>query len=216
LAGTELLGDEERRIVLKTSRGVTLIELVVALSLFATLTFMAVPSMAGWLQSNRVRGGAQSILSGLQFAQAEAVSRNSRVRFQLTTSAGNDCKVSDMGTNWVVNLDPYDVPSAVEDNCAQAPSDSTGGRILRVQPLADAGSGATVMSSAPAVVFNGFGRPTPLPSGPITIDFGMKDGRCAVHGEQAHCMRIVVSPDGGLRMCDPVRSAVGSKDPQAC
>lgn len=201
----------------RANRGMTLIEIVITLALFSMLAMMGAPSMSQWLHNNRIRASAQSLLNGLQFAQAEAVSRNSRVRFQLTTTLGDDCILKSSGGNWVVNLDPYANPAAVESHCAAAASDSDSPFILTKRSVDGTTKGAALTSTASTVVFNGLGRPTPRPVAPINIDVAFPgDGDCAADGGQARCMRIVISPEGMLRMCDPARNATDPTDSTAC
>jgi type IV fimbrial biogenesis protein FimT len=69
--------------MLKPTRGFTIIELLMALVVLAIGATLAAPSIASMLASRRVQSLSQSLLDGLQTARAEAVRRNTRVRFSL-------------------------------------------------------------------------------------------------------------------------------------
>ncbi len=64
-------------------RGVTLIELMIAIAVMAILLAIGVPSFTVWLQNSQIRTATESIVNGLQLARAEAVRRNAQVSFTL-------------------------------------------------------------------------------------------------------------------------------------
>ncbi len=72
------------------SRGFTLIELMVALSIAVILLVLAVPSYVRWLAETEILNGANQLATGLQTAQAEAIKRNINVQFVIdpTTASG--------------------------------------------------------------------------------------------------------------------------------
>jgi type IV fimbrial biogenesis protein FimT len=59
-----------------TTRGFTLIELVIAVSVLALLATLAIPMYASIVASNRTRAAAYSLVSALTLARSEAVKRN--------------------------------------------------------------------------------------------------------------------------------------------
>ena len=62
--------------------GFTLIELMVVVAIAAILIFVAAPSFQRLIETQRLRGIADQLVTDLQFARAEAVSRNEWVRFR--------------------------------------------------------------------------------------------------------------------------------------
>lgn len=198
--------------------GLTLVELLVTLTIFGFLVLLGLPSFSAWLQNSRIRVTSEAVLAGLQFAKAEAVARNARVRFQLTDTLNNSCSPSTAGLNWVVNLDPGVDESAVANLCATAPSETVAPLIIQTRAAGDGSGNTTVAADTASVVFNGLGRPVrdPAPANaPATvIDISNPGGGdCAAAGGPMTCLRIVISPAGQVRMCNPNFPA---GDPQAC
>ncbi|MBT9495135.1 MAG: GspH/FimT family pseudopilin [Paucibacter sp.] len=193
-------------------RGFSLIELLVTLALAAILMGLAAPSFSTWLQNSRIRLTADSIVAGLQYAKSEATARNTAVRFQLTSTADADCAISTTGTSWVVHLvDPASLVDEVSTHCADALSDTTEPRLLQIRSAKDGSGTSAVEAAQSALTFNGLGRLTPAPLAPVEIEVSNTSaGGCT--GDLT-CLRVVVSPAGQIRMCNP-RFPAG--DPQAC
>ena len=194
------------------ARGITLIELMVGLAIFAFLLMLGAPSFASWIQNGQIRTATEAIQNGLQIARAEAVRRNMPVRFQLTDSLTNACALSTSGSNWVVSLD-----SAV-GACAAAPSADlavpTAPRVIQVRAASEGSTNAVIAADASSIVFNGLGRVTPVPAGNINIDITNPiGGTCAAVSGPMRCMRVVVSAAGQVRLCDP---RFASTDSQGC
>ena len=70
-----------------------------------------------------------------------------------------------------------------------------------------------VEASDSSMTFNGLGRLVPLPARPISLVVSNRSGSCAEVGGDLSCLRILVSPGGQVRMCNPSYPA---GDPQAC
>lgn len=197
-------------------RGMTLIELLVTITIAAVLMALGAPAFSTWLQNTRIRTTAESIVSGLQYAKSEATTRNTAVRFQLTSSVDSTCLLSLNGTSWVVDLvDAGSANDSVAGSCDTAPSDTVQPGILQTRTARDGSGNTTVTASATNVIFNGLGRLAPAPAAPITININNtnSDDDCAAGGGNLTCLRVVISPGGQVRMCNP-RYPVG--DPQAC
>jgi type IV fimbrial biogenesis protein FimT len=189
----------------QAQRGVSLIELMIGLAILAVLLAMAAPSFSAWIQNTQIRTVAETVQNGLQLARAEAVRRNTQVRFQLTTTTDNSCALSTANNNWVVSLDD---PSG---QCASAPSDTVAPRIMQVRPAAEGGVKAVVAADRSTLVFNGWGQ---VSAGSATINISNPSGgTCAALAGPMHCLNVMVTTGGQVRMCDPARA---SSDPQGC
>lgn len=200
----------------QAARGLTLVELLVTLAIVALLVLASVPSFNGAIVNSRIRSTGEAMLNGLQMAKSEAVARNSRVRFQLTSSLDNACVLSTTGANWVINVDAAANLNEVEGMCDRAPNDAAAPFIIQKRSAAT-GSGTTqVAATQPSVVFNGLGRLADLPPGNVVINLSNPaGGSCAEVGGDVVCLRIVVSPVGQARMCNP-DPGLPADDPRRC
>lgn len=77
-----------------SQRGVTLVELIITIAVCGILLAIATPSFRKLLKNWELKSTAESVYQGLQLARAEAVRRNSRVRFVVGTD-----------TSWTVSTD---------------------------------------------------------------------------------------------------------------
>ncbi|WP_343622818.1 GspH/FimT family pseudopilin [Roseateles puraquae] len=194
-------------------RGVTLIELAVVVALVALLLLAIIPSASTWIRNIQIRNVATSLQTGLQKARAEAMRRNTNVRFslvRLSDSAVMDdsCVVDDDGSSWVVSLDD---PGG---KCGTVVDETTAPRILDKQATGGGGKWVKVQGSDSAnqpgqvVVFNGFGRPVDN-TGLAQLDIDNDTS-----GNDFRALRIVVGAGGTIRMCEPSVNASG--DPRKC
>ena len=65
--------------------GFTLVEVLIAVLVLATVTSLAAPSFLSMLDSYRLEGAVQALHADLQFARSEAVKRNQHVRITFTS-----------------------------------------------------------------------------------------------------------------------------------
>jgi type IV fimbrial biogenesis protein FimT len=64
-------------------RGFTLIELLVAMTIAILLLVLAMPGYTLWVADSQIRNAAESVASGLRFAQTTAIARNANAQFVL-------------------------------------------------------------------------------------------------------------------------------------
>lgn len=193
--------------------GMTLIELMTGLVITGLLLLLAAPAFTTFIQNSQIRTAAESILGGLQRARAEAIKGNTVALFSLTTSIDNNCAVSAAGPDWVVSSSD---PTAACGNGAQIPP-----YVIQKQ-AADGTANAVVaatqntVATGGQIVFNGFGRVTPVQSYDIDIDVtNPTGGNCGTGSSDMRCLRVVVSPAGMVRLCDP-SAAYSLTNSQGC
>lgn len=185
----------------RSPRGLTLVELVVTLVIAAVLLLAGIPSFIDWIRNTQIRSAAESFLSGIQLARAEAVRRNTRVRFQVTDTLTTACTLSTTGANWVVSLSDVTGACDITNNAD----------IMQIRPQAEGGGGTVVSATQATLVFNGLGRLTPVPSNNVAINMAGASGTCLAASGSLRCLRIIVSPSGQVLLCDPDPSlAVGN------
>ncbi|MDH4189190.1 MAG: GspH/FimT family pseudopilin [Betaproteobacteria bacterium] len=200
------------------ARGFTLIELAIGLMILGILIMAGLPSMRTWLQNSQIRTASDAMISGLQLARAEALRRNTTVRFQLVTDLTASCALSASGRNWVVSLtDP-------SGGCQAAPSE-TGAGIVQARDASEGTPSAIVSAKnagatgASLVSFSGLGRVNN--AGAIaTIDISNPGGgNCQTvggGGGPMRCLRIQIGSGGLVRMCDPAVDPASTTDTRKC
>jgi type IV fimbrial biogenesis protein FimT len=214
--------------------GFSLIELLVGITIMGILFMLGVPSFKSWIQNTQIRTATEAIQNGLELARAEAVRRNTLVRFQLTTTVDNNCALTTASGNWVVSLDDPSVQCGnAKLNEAFPVSDAVNNpppRIIQIRPGGE-GSANTVVASQemtsaiPAVaagapvydvskyiMFNGVGRVsttsvTPGNNIQIAITNPNIGGACVSAGGPMRCLRIIISSGGLIRSCNPIWSS---------
>jgi type IV fimbrial biogenesis protein FimT len=201
-----VLGVEEGRIVLNVahSRGLTIVELLVVVTIVAILLGLGAPAMGTYLQNSKLASAAASYFNGLQTARSEAIRRNVKTEFVLTNTSvaasdpANNAVPTVNGSNWIVRVASGAGYGLVE---AKAGAEGNGsGTSTAIQ----------VSSSASAIQFNGFGA---AGGGPYQIDItNPAAGSC---GANIRCRRITVSAGGQVASCDPAASSA-TGDSRAC
>ncbi len=191
--------------------GMTLIELMVGIVVIGILFALGAPNFRNWIQSSQIRTSAESILNGLQLAKSAAVNRNAPVSFLLTNTLDATCAATLTGTNWIVSQnDPT-------GQCNAAASDTVAPLIIQKGSSVEGSPNATFSANPVATVtFDGLGR---VSTGATTITVSNPTGgACAIQGGGGgpmHCMNIVVTTGGRIRMCDTALPAYPA-DPQGC
>jgi type IV fimbrial biogenesis protein FimT len=206
--------------------GFSLVEIIIGLVIVGVLTSMAIPAFGTWSQNTQIRNAAESIQNGLQQARVEAIRRNTPVRFQLTTTVDNSCAVSTGQPNWVINLGDGGTTSNPWGSCGMtiAPVVSQYGASPTpapyvIQRASSVGSNnVTVASNGTAhnwiVAFGTLGQVISTTSDTQWDLSNTAGGACAASSGPMTCMRIMVSPNGRIRMCNPLPSLAGT--PQGC
>ncbi len=154
-------------------RGFSLIEMMIAVVIVGLLLMAGVPAYTTWIQNLQIRTGAEAILNGMQLARAEAVRRNTNVRFVLTALPS---------PAWTVSV-------AADGSQIQSRPGGEGTRnaVVTVTP-----AGATT------VTFNGFGAVIDIaPVTQVDVDSAV------LPAADSRELRVRVSTGGGVKMCDP-------------
>jgi type IV fimbrial biogenesis protein FimT len=191
-----------------SQRGVSLIEMMIGLAIVALVMFVGVPAFSGFLQNTKIRNAAETTMSGITLARAEALRRNQTVRFQLVSTLTSACALSATGMNWIVSLAD---PTA---KCEVAPSETTAPQTIQKKSGTEGTQQIAVATLGGSVItFNGLGRVT---GAAITqLDFSNSTGTCETAGGTMRCLRITVSPGGQVKLCDPKVDPAGT-DPRRC
>jgi len=194
--------------------GVSLVELIVGIAILALLMALGIPEYATFLNNSRVRTTADTLVSGLNTARAEAVKRNTRVQFVQTDEEPLESLVdalpqSTTGNNWVVR---ELVPATGLFNFIEGKAGAEGSGRADATPVVVT-STSTEGSYDGILTFTGFGALTIASS----VQFAVTNptgGACAAAGGPIRCLNVVVSPGGQVRICDP--NVTAAKDTRAC
>jgi type IV fimbrial biogenesis protein FimT len=198
----------------RLSRGFTLIELMIGLALLAVLLMLAMPTFSTMLQNQKLRAVAESIQAGLQIARVESMKRNQTVEFMLTDDDPVEAGVAGFGAttngpHWAVRVDTGAGFTFVEGRAGPEGSSATAATLSVVIAAGSLPAGNTIR-------FDGMGR-TNLGAASATFDVSNPaGGACKTAGgnEPMRCLRIVVTPGGRVRMCDP--SVTAATDTRSC
>ena len=192
-------------------RGHTLIEMAVVLAIAGILLGYAAHSYREWIANSQIRTAAETLVEGLSVARNEAIRLNRKIGFYLVSDLSDSCELTDTGSSWVVSVQPpagkcdQDIS---EDKAPQIVAKRVGSERTATVKIAATSSDADEASS---VSFDGVGRVVltgATPIARIAVD-------SLVLGDEARDLRIVVSPGGMIRMCDP-DPKVGDEDTRKC
>ena len=211
-------------------RGMTLVEIMVALIIVVILFAVAAPSFSDWIQNTKIRTAAESVLNGLAIAKTEAVHRNAVTQFVSCGASSWDVLATSAAAvaSTVVCAAPAVAGTSKWENVQN--------NSVQIQP---GSPHAQVDASQVTIGFNGLGRQAKAddlinggatPNPPVTVNIDVSStlagaacvcpmGTCGYttvtpsSTGKLRCLRITVTPGGQVRMCDPAL-AVGS--PQGC
>lgn len=191
--------------------GFSLIELIIGIAIIGVLLSLAMPSFSGWIRNTKIRTTAESVQNGLQIARAEAVRRNTTVRFQFVDFLTAACALNTAGPHWILSLDEVAgkcevAPTADLPTASQLPP-----RTIQSRSGTDGADANTILASdVSSVIFNGLGRASTA----MTVNISNPTaGTCTAAGGTVRCLRVTLTVGGQIRMCDP---ALTSTDAQGC
>jgi|SRR5450755_3836467 type IV fimbrial biogenesis protein FimT len=171
------------------ARGFTLIELMIALSIFAILVLLALPVYATFMGNTQIRNAAENSLTGVRLAQATAIKANALAKFVID-AAGWTVYV------WNDELADFDVLPVQSYLFAEGAPQTT--------------RGLTPAGATRLVTFDGLGRVVPDANSLTRIDV------TNTNITNARDLSVVISSIGGnagIKLCDV---AVLAPDPRAC
>ena len=190
----------------RAQRGMSMIEIFIALAIVGLVIGFAGPSAMTWIQNTQIRNAADSVLNGAQLARLEALKRNVAVSFELTDTNS---------TAWRVCL--YDVignaclagPLIAEKGAGEGGENARLGADLNVGDTATAlAPGANVPGS---ITFDPFGRLAA--TAPVNLRrIDVRNQRLSSTDERR--LVVTVSMGGQLRLCDP--RLVLANNPMGC
>lgn len=191
------------------TRGFTLIELMIAVVIFAFLILLAGPMYADFIANSRIRNAGEALLNGVKQTQAEAIRRNTPAWFVLDPPVA--CSAAVGYKVYATNPD---------DGLADDGSDAA--HPWPVTPFVFVDQGAALVTvngvTGCSVTFDGLGRIVPnsfqQPSDGTASLTRIDITSSSVSSPRP--LRVVVQAvggSGGTKLCDP---AMASTDPAGC
>jgi type IV fimbrial biogenesis protein FimT len=169
------------------ARGLTLVELLVTIAIFAILVAIAAPNMSPFFVNNRLSGTANEFAAVLTMARGEATLRGVAVTLRRTSTTPRD-----WGGGWELFVD-------VDGNMVRDVSPGSAETLLRAgQPLAAPLSLYSSAAVADAIRFLPNGRLRPGASGAALFVF-CHDGVIAADG-RSRSRAILLSDSGRIRL----------------
>jgi type IV fimbrial biogenesis protein FimT len=178
-----------------TSRGFTLIELMVALAIFGLLIVLAGPQLALFLGNSKVRNATEAMLNGVQRTQVTAINDNTSARLVI---------------DWTQGTGGWQILKMVDGT---EPSPPNPVQVFSFREGADDAAFARTPGDANQITFDGYGRVIPNADASSTL-------RCIdvtnARQPQARPLRVIISNTvmkTATKLCDPNAAAT---EPQAC
>jgi type IV fimbrial biogenesis protein FimT len=175
----------------KNNFGFSLIELMVAVSIFGLIAAYAIPSFGTWIQDSKTRTIAESLQNGIRLAQTEAVNKGRQVAFFVTNVQPSATAAATLvGSNWGVRV--------------VVPTQADASGYLQGAVLNGEGGSVVVTASAAEIRFNSIGR---LTNSPSIVNFDVTNPKGS-----GRSLRIAVTSAGSVRMCDPAKNIATAAD----
>ncbi len=190
--------------------GVTLVELMVALTILGLALAAALPEAANWMRGMAVRNAAESVRAGLEKARLEALRRNTTIGFWLVSDSSasltNGCSLSAAGPSWVVSA------ASPDGKCAAEPSRTADPQLVDKWSAAEGSRGVELAGvdgqggAVASATFDSLGQ---------VLRTGSQLARIDVSHSTAGVrpLRVVIQQGGSVRLCDP---NVAADDPRRC
>jgi type IV fimbrial biogenesis protein FimT len=200
-------------------RGMSIVELTIAITLAVVVMAVAAPSFITGNQNRQIRNAASAVQNGLTMARTEALRRNRNVKFSLLSPQGTwsvGCETPDAS---VINGE-VTCPDVLRTRSSSDGSDQA--HVDLIEFLSTGSSaGSTAFSGSGALTFTPMGRvstsgvaPTLGNGNTAVYAVSRPGGTCASAGGDMRCLQIRVTASGQIRTCDPAVTA--ASDPRAC
>jgi type IV fimbrial biogenesis protein FimT len=176
--------------------GFTLIELMIALAIFAFLVFLAAPMYTDFMGNSQIRNAAENSLTGVRLAQAAAIKGNSPAKFVIDANSWSVYA-------WNDEITDFAVAPAQSYLFAEGASHTTNDRTP---------AGATM------VTFDGLGRVVPNANATPSLTRIEFTNPSVTNPRKLQVVISGIAGNTGIKLCDPDPGVAASDphDPRAC
>jgi type IV fimbrial biogenesis protein FimT len=195
--------------------GFTLVEMVVAMGVFAVLVSVAVPTMRTWVSNAKVRAVSDALQNGVRLAQSESLRRSRQVVFSLTNSTTPQTLGFTAVTNgsyWSI----YTVPSMTDGT--ETPAFVDAGVLSTSKNVTINGQAAICFNSVGRLVTNGSAGVVAITNGPTcaqpTGAPPVLPYKISITGADRP-LWVQVNLGGQVHLCDPSQT-LSSNNPAGC
>lgn len=171
--------------LLRCYQGVTLIELMVAITVLAVLAGIGIPAFSNLMRSSQIAAEANNLVAALTLARSEAMKRGVRVSVCPSNGDPDDGCTDDWGDGYLVFSDDFGDAGKLEDPDNDVP----------IQFFSAPANGVTVVTEADSVVF--------MPSAALfdsARSFSISKAGC--HGSQRRVVDVAPTGRIGLTRVD--------------
>lgn len=133
---------------MQTTRGFTLIELMVTIAVLAIVIAIAAPSFTSVIQSNRTTALHHEILGAIQLARSEAVKRRKEVVVCRSENMTDCANGADWTVGWLVKEVAGDVVKIWDPVTGMAVTGPIAGAVFRSSGMANAVTNFTTTTSS--------------------------------------------------------------------
>ena len=169
--------------------GFTIVELLVVVAIMGILIKLSLPSFSQMLRNFQIRNASESVSIGIQRARAEAITRNSNVRF---------CMGDVTKSTWDVDLQTAACSTTISSAALDSHQHTDGSTNVT---LVVKNGGTTVSSGAVGITYNNLGQKIANSAGLAAFDTIQFDATSTSGISQKREVRIGVG--GNARSCDP-------------
>lgn len=181
-----------RRRPARPTRALTLLEVMMVVAIVSVLIALVAPSMREMVGMQRLRSVTAQIVTDVQFARSESISRHQVLGFNVRNNPGEPMSCYVLFTS---NVDPLNVSSldATQCNCTSPPGGACGGTQREVR-VGQIGRDLGMQLRLPA------SQPRTFAYNPVNGGIGAVVASSSEIGDRDFCLEVTRQPRGRLRV----------------